>query len=298
MELRHLRYFVTVAEELSFSKAAQRLFTAQPSLSQQIRVLEEQFGFPLFYRTKRRVELTPEGKYLLPYAKATLEQAATSVSKTRLAAQQEKNILRVGFVPVAESKVFPYILPMLHLNHPDLKITLHSLNALEQQQALQNGEIDIAIIREAISSAQIGQHWILDEEMVLLIPQQHPLSKLDKIPIQALQGSSIIIASEQHAPTLHHTIKSFFLDQKIPVQYIQEAGNILFNINSVSLGLGCAILPSYVLPIIKNNPSILVKQLNVELPIMQLYACYNKRLNYANSALFIQQLKRQFPSSP
>jgi LysR family hca operon transcriptional activator len=291
MELRHLRYFVTVAEELSFSKAAQKLYTAQPSLSQQIKQLEQQFGFALFHRSKRRVELTNEGRYLLPYAKATLQQASESVDKTRLAARQEKNALRIGFVPVAEIKVFPHILPLLRFHHPQLNISLHSWNAIEQQQALEQGDLDIAIIREALDSSSIAHQWILDEEMVFLLPQQHPLSKLAQIPIAALQDSAIVIPSDKHAPTLHQTVKQFFQQHQIRVQYMQEAGNILFNINLVSIGLGCALLPSYVLPIIKHNPAIVVRALDVRLPKIQLYACYSKRYNQANIALFMQQLK-------
>ncbi|MFU8925552.1 LysR substrate-binding domain-containing protein [Acinetobacter puyangensis] len=295
MELRHLRYFVTVAEELNFSKAAQKLFTAQPSLSQQIKCLEDELGFHLFHRTKRKVELTQEGKYLLPYAYATLEQVEKAIDKTRLAAKAQKNVLRIGFVPVAESKVFPYLLPMLRFENPDLKLSLQSMDAIEQYHALENGELDIAIIREKIATSAISNHLILKEKMIFLLPEQHALSKAEQITLEMLNHISLIIPSETHAPTLHSTIRNFFHTHHIQINYIQHAANILFNINSVSMGLGCAILPDYVRPIVKNNKSIVVRELTTELPLLDLYACYNKRNNQMNIAKFMDELKKRSP---
>jgi len=193
MELRHLRYFITVAEELNFSKAAQRLFTAQPSLSQQIKDLEDKLGFNLFHRTKRKVELTHEGVSFLPYAQSILNQVEHMVNKTRLTAKEQRNLLRIGFVPVAESKVFPYILPTLRFENPDLKLFLQSMCAHKQKAALENGDIDIAIVRENIQSQYIESKLVLREKMIFLMPSSHPLSREEKITAQSLDGASLII---------------------------------------------------------------------------------------------------------
>lgn len=136
MELRHLRYFITVAEELNFSKAALKLFTAQPSLSQQIKDLEEDVGVQLFYRTKRKVELTEEGTVFLEQASLTLAQADKAVAMARQVSQAKQQMLRIGFVPVAEVKIFPSVLPNLRVQHPDFKIELLSLNNTEQMKRL------------------------------------------------------------------------------------------------------------------------------------------------------------------
>ncbi len=293
MELRHLRYFIAVAEELNFSKAAQRLFTAQPSLSQQIKDLEGKLGFNLFHRTKRKVELTHEGHLFLPSAQAILNQVEHMVSKTRLAAKEERNLLRIGFVPVAESKVFPYILPTLRFDNPDLKIFLQSMCAHQQKTALEEGEIDIALVRENIESPSIESKLILREKMVLLMPHSHPLSKVEKLTAKALEGISLIIPDENRAPTLHHSIKGFFNQHDVSVNYIQLAENIIFNINAVSMGLGCAILPSYVLPIVKNNKTIVVKTIEEELPLLNLFVCYNKRNNQINIRKFLEETERK-----
>lgn len=136
MELRHLRYFITVAEELNFSKAALKLFTAQPSLSQQIKDLEEDVGVRLLNRTKRKVELTEEGEVFLEHARLTLAQAEKAVALARQVSKAKQQLLRIGFVPIAEMKIFPYVLPNLRLQHPDLIIELSNLNNTEQLKSL------------------------------------------------------------------------------------------------------------------------------------------------------------------
>ncbi|KAA8731489.1 LysR family transcriptional regulator [Acinetobacter qingfengensis] len=293
MELRRLRYFITVAEELNFSRAAQRLYTAQPSLSQQIKDLEDKLGFNLFHRTKRKVELTHEGISFLPYAQAILNQVENMVAKTRMVAKEEKNLLKIGFVPVAESKIFPYVLPTLRFENPDLKLFLQSMCANKQREALINADIDIALVRENIQSDSIQSQLILREEMVFLLPKSHSLNKSPKITAKSLEGISLIIPDENYAPTLHHSIKDFFNTHQVTVNYIQVAENIIFNINSVSMGLGCAILPSYVLPIVKNNNAIVVKELGEELPLLNLFACYHKHNNQANIQKFLNQVARK-----
>ena len=148
MELRHLRYFITVAEELNFSRAALKLFTAQPSLSQQIKDLEEDVGVRLLNRTKRKVELTEEGAVFLEQARLTLAQADKAIAMARQVSKAKQQQLRIGFVPVAEMKVFPYVLPNLRVQNADLKIELLSLNNLEQMQAIKKGELDITFTHE------------------------------------------------------------------------------------------------------------------------------------------------------
>ena len=132
MELRHLRYFITVAEELNFSRAALKLFTAQPSLSQQIKDLEEDVGVKLLHRTKRKVELTDEGTVFLEQARLTLAQADKAIAMARQVLKAKQQMLRIGFVPVAEMKIFPYVLPNLRMQNSELKIELLSLNNVEQ----------------------------------------------------------------------------------------------------------------------------------------------------------------------
>ncbi|MBB4835537.1 LysR family transcriptional regulator [Acinetobacter schindleri] len=134
MELRHLRYFMTVAQQQSFTKAAEKLFTAQPSLSQQIKDLEQEVGVNLFDRSSRKVKLTDEGRAFQIYAEKALENAKLAVAAARQVAQQKNNQIHIGFLNVAEIKVMPQILAQLKKTMPDLKINLHSLTCMEQIQ--------------------------------------------------------------------------------------------------------------------------------------------------------------------
>lgn len=293
MELRHLRYFVTVAEELNFSKAAQRLFTAQPSLSQQIKQLEEYLEIQLFNRTKRKVELTAEGLSFLPYAESILAHAEITINKARQAAKEQNSCLSIGFVPVAELKVFPAILPKIRFENPELKINLQSMNALEQQDALESGKIDIGFVRENITTAQINSRLIFREKMSFLLPKGHPLCQYDEIPVEALHNEALIIASMEQAPTLHKSVLHFAKQNNIKFNLIQHAGNILFNINAVNMGLGCAILPDYILPIIHNQKNITTRLLSSALPLLDLFMCYNTQNNQINIEKFIKELAPQ-----
>ena len=127
MELRHLRYFVAVAEELNFTKAALRMCTVQPSLSQQIKDLEHEVGVQLLVRSNRKVELTEEGAAFLKEARLSLEHAEKAIYDARQIANIQKDQLKIGFVPVAEMKVFPYIMPNIRAHFPQIKIDFHTV---------------------------------------------------------------------------------------------------------------------------------------------------------------------------
>ena len=296
MELRHLRYFVTVAEELNFSKAALRLHTAQPSLSQQIKDLEKRLGIQLFNRTKRKVELTVEGEAFLPYAQSTLLQAELTIQKTQKVANELNNCLSIGFGPVAELKIFPNILPSLRFDYPDLKLNLQSMNEIEQQKALESGQIDIGFVRENLNAPDLRSQLLFREKMIFLLPKTHPLCKYDVIPLQALNNEALVIASVEHAPTLHRSVMHFAKQNNIKFNFIQHAGNILFNVNSVNMGLGCAILPSYIEPMALNHTNIAVRRLEIEPPLLDLFVSYNTKNNQKNIELFINAiLNKKFP---
>ena len=292
MELRHLRYFITVAEELNFSKAALKLYTAQPSLSQQIKDLEEDVGVRLLNRTKRKVELTDEGAVFLEQARLTLAQADKAVAMARQVSQAKQQMLRIGFVPVAEMKIFPYVLPNLRLQNSDLKIELLSLNNNEQMKALKKGDIDIAFTRHNFTSEEIESTFVLREPLMFILPKDHPLAKYDRIPVKALNGIDFIIPSSEQSYTLHHAILNFAKEHGIEFNIVQTADNILFNINSIGMGLGCTILPAYITPLSMDHS--VVRPLNVELPQIDLYVSHRKD-NTSNAVKrFMELLTRVF----
>ena len=292
MELRHLRYFITVAEELNFSKAALKLYTAQPSLSQQIKDLEEDVGVQLLHRTKRKVELTEEGAVFLEQARLTLAQADKAIAMARQVSKAKQQLLRIGFVPVAEMKVFPYVLPNLRVQNPDLKIELLSLNNIEQMKALKKGEIDITFTRDNFHNDEIESKFVLREPLIFILSKDHPLAKYDRIPVKALNGIDFIIPAEEQSATLHHAILNFAKTQEIEFNIVQKADNILFNINSIGMGLGCTILPGYIAPLTMTNT--VIRPLDIELPYLDLYVSYRNHSNSIAVEKFVEQLTKVF----
>ncbi|AYO53087.1 DNA-binding transcriptional regulator HcaR [Acinetobacter wuhouensis] len=292
MELRHLRYFITVAEELNFSKAALKLYTAQPSLSQQIKDLEEDVGVRLLNRTKRKVELTEEGAVFLEQARLTLAQADKAVAMARQVSKAKQQLLRIGFVPVAEMKVFPYVLPNLRVQNPDLKIELLSLNNLEQMRAIKKGELDVSFTRHNFHNDEIESKFVLREPLIFILPKDHPLAKYERIPVKALNGIDFIIPAEEQSGTLHNAILDFAKQNNIEFNIVQKADNILFNINSIGMGLGCTILPGYIAPLTMSNT--VIRPLDVELPYLDLYVSYRKNMDSVAVQKFMELLIKVF----
>ena len=292
MELRHLRYFITVAEELNFSKAALKLYTAQPSLSQQIKDLEEDVGVRLLNRTKRKVELTEEGAVFLEQARLTLAQADKAVAMARQVSKDKQQLLRIGFVPVAEMKVFPYVLPNLRVQNPDLKIELLSLNNLEQMRAIKKGELDVSFTRHNFHNDEIESKFVLREPLIFILPKDHPLAKYERIPVKALNGIDFIIPAEEQSGTLHNAILDFAKQNNIEFNIVQKADNILFNINSIGMGLGCTILPGYIAPLTMSNT--VIRPLDVELPYLDLYVSYRKNMDSVAVQKFMELLTKVF----
>ncbi|OTG85620.1 RpiR family transcriptional regulator [Acinetobacter sp. ANC 4558] len=292
MELRHLRYFITVAEELNFSKAALKLYTAQPSLSQQIKDLEEDVGVQLLYRTKRKVELTEEGAVFLEQARLTLAQADKAVTMARQVLLSKQQMLRIGFVPVAEMKVFPYVLPNIRVQSPDLKIELLSMNDSEQIKALKRNELDLTFTRQNLQSDEVNSQFVLREPLIFILPKDHPLAKYEKIPVQALNGIDFIIPAIEQSPILHHTILEFAKKNHIEFNIVHKADNVFFNINAIGMGLGCTILPGYIAPMSTNNSTI--RPLSIEMPQVDLYVSYRKDKKSIAVQKFIELLTKVF----
>lgn len=292
MELRHLRYFITVAEELNFSKAALKLFTAQPSLSQQIKDLEEDVGVKLLNRTKRKVELTEEGAVFLEQARLTLAQADKAIAMARQVSKAKQQLLRIGFVPVAEMKVFPFVLPNLRVQNSEFKIELLSLNNTEQMRGIKKGELDITFTRHNMQNDEIESKFVLREPLLFLLPNDHPLAKYDRIPVKALNGIDFIIPDIEQSQTLHNTILDFAKQHNIEFNIVQKADNILFNINSVGMGLGCTILPAYIAPLTMSNT--VIRALDVELPSLDLYVSYRKNSSAKAVQKFMALLTKVF----
>ncbi|WP_151706748.1 LysR substrate-binding domain-containing protein [Acinetobacter sp. TUM15064] len=292
MELRHLRYFVAVAEELNFTKAAQRMCTVQPSLSQQIKDLEHEVGAQLLIRTNRKVELTEEGKAFLKQALLSLEYAEKAIYDARQIANMSKDHLHIGFVPVAEMKVFPYIMPNIRAHFPDLKISFHSLTDSAQLDALKKGEIDIAFTRYPDESGEFEHVQVFQEPLALIMPKDSPFAEQRSISIKHFNDRDFVISDETASPQLYKLIQDFFKQSKLNVNIVQHSTNILLNVNLVGMGVGWSIVPAYVIPLLGDK--IVAKNTIEPLPMIGLYANYRKQQKNPAIDLILKILKEQF----
>ena len=282
MELRHLRYFITVAQEQSFTRAAEKLFTAQPSLSQQIKDLEQEVGVNLFERSSRKIHLTDEGKAFLAYAEKALENAKLAVASARQVAQQKNNQIHIGFLNVAELKVMPHILAKLKKTMPDLKIHLHSLFCLEQLQRLKNAELDLSITRFQMDHPDFDNIHLLTEQIHLVAAKHlHPTHRILKL--QELKNHTIIMCDQNASPIFYERLNALMSFDQLKHDQVLWATNVLQHINLINMGMGFSFAPDYLLRFL--NDEVKVIQTDRPLPQVELYATFNK--NSQNPALNI-----------
>lgn len=292
MELRHLRYFITVAEELSFSKAALKLHTAQPSLSQQIKDLEDDIGVQLFHRTKRKVELTEEGLVFLEQARLTLTQADKAITMARQVAAAKVQYLKIGFVPSAEIRIFPYILPRLRVKLPKLQIRTLNLKESDQIAELKKGDLDIIFINQEFQNEVFASQLILKEPLVFMLPKQHPLAQLTEIPVGQLNGLAITVLSQKLSQPLFDTITQYIEQRQIQFQTISEANSIAESIQAVHSGQSCAILPSYMQALATDQ--MVIRPLSHALPCLDVFFSYNKLEPSLATEQFLEEIRQVF----
>jgi LysR family transcriptional regulator, hca operon transcriptional activator len=253
MELRHLRYFVAVAEELNFTRAAQRLHTAQPSLSQQIQDLEQEVGVPLFIRTKRSVKLTAAGTAFLDEARLTLAQSRRAIASARKAAQAGESTLVLGFGPAAEIKLFPGTLTSLRASFPKLRLEFRSMTTLQQREALLHNEIDLAFLRPPIHEPSLEAIPVLREQLVAVLPADHPLAGEGPLDFAKLSGYPFIEISPLHSSNLFDLVRTAAQERGVELNTIQQVVGVLTGLALISLGEGYTLLPDYAESLVFRN---------------------------------------------
>ena len=205
MELRHLRYFVAVAEELHFGRAAERLHIAQPPLSRQMHDLEREVGTMLFERVPRGVELTPAGAAFLPEARLTLAQAERAQRTALRAASGETGRLRVGFVEAAtHSGILPDVLSFFRMHLPAVGLSLFELDPAQQAESFRSGRIDLGILNSAPLDADrwLKVESIYSEPLVAALPKAHRLASRVKIKLADLAAESFVLFPRPIDPPL------------------------------------------------------------------------------------------------
>jgi LysR family hca operon transcriptional activator len=297
MDLRYLRYFIAVAEELSFTRAARVVHTAQPSLSQQIRRLEEEIlQTPLFRRDKRHVELTEAGRVFLPEARSILAAMERAISLTRYAACSASGRLVIGFIPGTEGAVLAKVLPALRTLHPETHVLLRDLNTQSQILALRNRELDAGFLRGPCEGPDLCWELVLLDSVVAAIPAKHPLAELSRIPIALLSELPLVRVARESSAVVHGLAGRITAQSGVSFRPGPETDGILSTLGAVAAGLGFSFLPGYAEKISPANVEVRPLEMDSP-PEIELYVAYRKDDPNPGLQSFLTLL-RQFVCAP
>jgi DNA-binding transcriptional LysR family regulator len=247
VELRQLRYFIAVADELHFRRAAARLHISQPPLSQQISQLEDELGCRLLNRTRRRVELTPAGETFLRDARAMLGELEVAVATARRVDAGQAGLLRVSFVGSALLSIVPGIIQRFRRGRPEVEIELRERSTLEQLRALNVGVMDVGLIRPPIEPDDaLHTEVVMRERTVAAIPAGHPLARLTRVPLKRLAAEPLVLFPREQAPGFHDLLTGRLAATGTSPHVVQYAPEMLTIIGLVAAGIGVSPVPASV----------------------------------------------------
>jgi len=246
MELRHLRYFVAVAEELSFTRAAERLHIGQPPLSQQIQALEAEVGAQLLERSKRWVRLTEAGKLFLEDARQILAQSQRAVVTARRAHRGEAGELRVGFTfSTPFTPLFAKVIKRYRQLYPHVSLTLHEMATLHQLEAVGSQKLDLGFVRppEVALPDAIELTHLREDPLMLILPSDSPLARKRKVRIKDLEGLPFVMYPEEAGTGIYYQIFRLCRAAGFVPEIGMEAGEASAIIGLVAAGIGVSVLP-------------------------------------------------------
>ncbi len=295
MELRHLRYFVTLAEELHFGRAAERLHIAQPPLSQQIRQLETELGFDLFYRTKRTVQLTEAGQVFLDETQRILKQLEQAIQMGRQSSRGEMGQLVIGFVSSAAYNVLPEILRTFRRCVPGVTLELHELTTDQQLKWLQTRRIDVGLLRPPVEETLFSTETIFREMLVLALPEGHPLANQPKVSVASLCCEPFILFSRTLGPGLYDAIISLCQQAGFSPTVAQEAREMQTIVSLVAAEMGVAIVPASLQHL--QRTKVVYKALQEPTPEVAINMIWQRHNTSPTVQRFLGVVKDLFPSS-
>lgn len=298
MELRQLRYFVTVAEELHFGRAAERLHISQPPLSQAIRRLEEDLGTALFERTSRSVALTKEGDYLLGEARELLKRAETVETTLCQMARGESGALRVGLVGPALEGPLPCRIRKFRCKHPGVCVQLEQLNSYEQLERLRSGSLDLGFVR--LFKKPTGGLKIIkysSEPYDMALPEDHPLAAQEKVHLTDLEDETLLIFHRRANPALYDALLASFSDAGVSprlnhVSLVKHTTTAL-----VAAGMGLTLMPRGMSKV--PRPGVVLRPIEGKLPEVEFSIAWSEERETPLMKQFIAAMMRwdKFPAN-
>lgn len=244
MEIKHLRSFVVLAEELHFGRAAARLAIVQPALSMQLKLLEEELGVRLLDRNRHAVALTEVGRLFLPEAIATLHQAAHAADVARSSGRGEIGRVRLSYI----SSVLPELLPTLartvHERYPRVELALKEMTGPDQVLALKNGQLDFGLMRLPVDTAGIRTQVVLREPFVVAMHRDHPLAMLPSLGARDISNVPLFMLARRYAPGYCDQLRQALEQCGATLQIASEIGEFTSMLALVSAGLGIGLVPA------------------------------------------------------
>jgi len=274
MELRHLRYFVAVAEAGSLTVAAdQRLHTSQPSLSRQIRDLESELGAQLLTRRARGIELTPAGRVFLDHARSLLSQVEAAAEATRRVAHPAKPCFTIGFLTGHELTWMPEALQILRDELPNIDVLISSQTSPQLANALSKGTVDAAFLRRERGLPELAYRVLINEPLVAVLPSDHPLAARKAISPRDLVGEAFVTVSGT-APVLRVVIDDYLKRSGANITAAHEADHLAMGVSLIASTGGVGLLPAYAQNFLPS--SLTSRPLKGDTPTIELVLGYKK----------------------
>lgn len=274
MKFRHLKYFLTLAEELSFSRAAQKLFISQPPLTRQIQQLEEELQVQLFKRTHKGVELTEAGKHFKREAEKILYLTTRSVERTRLADKGALGQLDIGYFGSAIFNIIPTLLQQYRTLYPNVSISLRTLSKIEQIDALRDGRLTIGFNRLFPEAADMVVERVLSERIVLAVHNNNPLAARRQLSLKSIAKEPLILFPNKARPSLADEVISLCREAGFTPNVIQETEDVVTSIALVSLGFGICCVPESSANL--KLPNVVYVPIKSPIPTIDLDCIYRK----------------------
>jgi DNA-binding transcriptional LysR family regulator len=242
-ELAQLRCFTTVATELNFRRAAERLNMTQPPLSRQIQLLEHHLGVALFTRSTRSVALTAAGRAFFVEAQNLLERAQQAAASAKRFAEGDIGSVTISFVGSAVYEFLPKVIAEARLKQPHVKISLEEMNTYQQHEAMRARRIDLGIVRSPLLQPGFATECLVREPFVLAVPSNHPLATADTVGVSDLDGEPFLMYSHAAYPPFNELLTGMFRSARVAPQYVQWLGSSLTILALVNAGMGLALVP-------------------------------------------------------
>lgn len=246
MDLKQLRCFIAVAEELHFGRAAERLHMASPSLSRQIALLEAELDVRLFSRTTRTVTMTRAGAAFVDEAKEILNRTRQAASSVQEVARNEGNLLRIGALDTAAAGLLPDIFVGFRKQFPETRIQLVEATTSRQLQGLVTGKLDLGFLRPPVNEPDLQWEYLLQEKLLVAISPSHPLAAKDQIDLQSLLKEALILPAKHARPCTYNLVMRYFDGVGVQPNVVQEATEKQTIISMVAAGMGLALVPEWV----------------------------------------------------